>query len=477
MTVGKQILALLLAVLLTCAGVITAAASLGEKTQGVTYRENRLYGDPAAAEGLIIQAEYDYRDHPFWQVEHSPVWGEKTRTQHRFYTVTPENTAENTYFGVEMRGVGEHYSTDTLDELLRLERSRGNTPTEGLLKAYQQLEEATPPGELTNTYIRYGDYCQYYPISGYLNTEKGSFFWNPYSAASYLAKGEAMAKAINAYFRIPVLEDDWLQIVIDKRTGPVLESVDITEQRKGEDCFQLWTVSTCSEGSVYFTFDPHTTNGKPVDTGLIPGGYGLYRFTYDEFGRMNSDSLTTMFSLDASHRPEELKVEDGKLYYFSSKEDVFWLTVFDLETSALLQQFCIQERAQDSWRFYLLREDMLYGVSDERICIWQKNAQGLYDWHFSVPLPENDREDLLYNHYDALYAFDGERLAVVNILKKQQDMGAYGYNRQLCGYRLSVFGKEGLLYRGEYTSSLEPALDIPEISRYCTAEAMDVFWQ
>ena len=73
--------------------------------------------------------------------------------------------------------------------------------------------------------------------------------------------------------------------------------------------------------------------------------------------------------------------------------------------------------------------------------------------------------------YDGAYAFDGQRLAVV---QRKEEQTETGYKR-FCGFRVSVYTGEGRVYWGEYISSLETLTEWPH--SYCGLEQINVSWE
>ena len=356
-----------------------------------------------------------------------------------------------------MEVVGNYMGMDNLEDIFRMEIENGNTGAfPGILGAYQELYNETPEGELTNTYIRFADHCDYYPLTGTIDLPTGGYYWNIYSQSSYFWGGQETAEAFNAYFKIPVLPDDQLQIVVDKRRGNTMESVNVTNWRKGEDWYDISTVGVCHENTAYFTFNAITEKGNTVDTSLIPGGYGLYSFTFGENGKVDTASLKTLRPLDPSFAPYEMKIDEefGNLHYFTTKDNSIYLTVIDLDTMETLQEICIQSADEKSWQYYRLQDNCIISiVEDNGITVWQKNAVGLYEYRFTSAL---QGENTAYNYYMAQFAFDGERLAVSNWIEGRYIVEENIFSSSpISGYSLEIYTEEGCVYSGRYTASLE----------------------
>ena len=475
----KRLAILFSAVLLILSALLITSVSVAATQEQLTHEETVLYGDPAAADGLQVSLRYTYRAYLQWFTDYAYQTYDNSETAFRCYTVAP-NFAQSSfdYRGVVINTVGSYLGMDHLSDLFRMEAANGNTKNSpGLLGAYQKLYHDTQGGELTNTYLRIADHCEYYPLAGTMELPADGYHWNYYSDSGYLVKGKETAEAFNSYFRIPVLEDDWIQVVVDKRSGNVMEAVDVTYPRKGSDWYEMDSVGICHKNTAYFTFDPLTAQGNVVDTSLIPGGYGLYSIAFDDKGNPDLSTLSTRLSLDPTYEPSDMKVDEEfeNLHYFSTKDGSIYLTVIALDTMEVLQQIRILDWQENTWQYYKQQGNYIVAVAtDRQLTLWQKNDRGLYEYCFSAELrDENSR----YGLYDAEFAFDGERLAVVNWLDREYTVEDETVSvHRLCGYSLSVYTKDGCAYQGLYTSSLEPKDNIWLDTR-CWLEQIAVTWK
>lgn len=474
----KRLVILALAVLVGFSAVLGTSLATGATQEQLSHEETVLLGDPAAADGLSLSLRYTYRGYLEWFSQYRFGSLDTCQTDFRCYTVEPDFTETAVdYRGVVMSGISNYMGMDYLEDIFRMEMMNGNTGSfTGLLRAYKEVYDATAEGELTVTYLRIADHCEFYPLAGYLELPRGGGLWNYYSTSGYLADGKEAAEAFNAYFKIPVLEDDWMLTVVDKRSGSVMEAVDVTEARKGEDWYYMDSVGVCHENTAYFTFDALTNKGNVVDTSLIPGGYGLYSVEFDDNGNVDFSTLSTRLSMDPAYRPEDMTVDEefGNLHYFSTRDGGMYLTVVDLDTMEVLQNICIHKAEEGSWQYYKQLDNCIVAVEeDERLAVWQKNAQGLYEYCFTADIPEGENG---FDLYDAQFAFDGERLAVVN--REGTKLEEYGniYTYIRCGCSLSVYSAEGCVYRGLYTASLEPEDPNREDER-CWLQDIQVVWE
>ena len=477
-----RLIALFLAVLMLGTAVTVSAITLGRNQEEVLYEEQCFFGNREEAEGLTVSVRYNQDNYLIWNTTHNVAESLEPQTEFRYHTLSNMSSSQpynRFHFYMYVAGnpmdVNWPGSTEELtDNVLGLK-------PEGLLLAWQELYEKTPEGELTDTNVRYADYCTYYPLDGQLQLPGNYWpFWSIYDYPDTEAELDEyrIAEAFNEYFRIPVLEDDWVQIIIDKRISSMtMESVDAsTPREEGSDWFEMHTVSTYEEGKLYFTFDAHSQMGKLVDTSLIPGGYGLYTMEWDENGG-KPDTLTTALSLDPDFSPVEMTLDPdtGLLLYQSIRENIWYLTVIDPEKREILQQIPLMEYSEETYSWVSIREDFIIATkSGVEFSVFARNESGCFDYQYTAPIAECwDNHDPYYSGY----AFDGERLAVVSTYfteRTEEGFIRQGVNK---GYNLAVYGPEGLRYYGEFLSSLQTDKHIVYRSRIPQPELNAVIWE
>lgn len=450
----RVVILLLTAAVLFSALTVAAVQVSGTETQ-LNYRVENERGDRSLSHGLTVSQWYTYQSHAYWFADHTFGPESVTDTRFEFHTAYYEPDTGDDGFDrdtVRIETVSDGSRTDYRHLI------KANSEYTGLLKAYKELYDATAEGEVTNTYIRYADYCEYYLLDGYFAVTGLAWpFWDSYDVTPV---GKATADAFCEYFRIPVLEDDWVRMTIDKRvSSSTMSTIDVSEPQKGTDWYEMGSVGVCLSGTVYFAINAYTNAGNLVDTSLIPGGYGLYACRFGKNGELQPGSLTTVLSLDPRHRPVEMiaDTQNGLLLYITELAEERYLSVMDPEAGQLVQQIKILEDS-DAWSWYRFAGDLLYCVvSGEKITVLRRDALGQYSQIFETPLAPTDTDTVGKDLYEGAYAFDGERLAVVSALWAEGDSVTWGSNRT-CGYILSVYTAEGLAYSAQLTSTLEPTV-------------------
>ena len=335
------VLLLALVVLISGTAYYVQGELLKEKDR-VHYTENVLYGDKSVVDGVTVEADLGYAHHLYWntkyQVGNEPQEEvEYTMYPWAFYRQTYQNPGSLHFLhesGLQLE-IGimdydkEHYY--------------------GLEKAIKELYDKTSPGTEQTAMVYLKDYLEYYSFVMDLelpeNVGGGDYtnyaFRQEWELREKLAKWEAAgnsneeAKRLKKYlealdifqefFRIPVLDTEAYTIGLAKdKNGRVIGmsessvgggsssgqiNIPDSPQVEGMDSFGFNTYSVFEGGDCYFTFDPHTYNGKLVDVSQIPGGYGIYHFTYDEKGEIDLSNLKMVYSLDVNMEFEDFYID------------------------------------------------------------------------------------------------------------------------------------------------------------------------
>lgn len=449
--------AILLAVLLALSvgGVCVAASGVYEACDQVVLTETVVYGDRAAADGLTVVRRTGYNDHLLWDTTCTLDAGQRTETDYAFSASGVSEEWQQVYGGVSLQaytGGGSIFAGGELPE----------TPT-GLDAAYLELFNSIEPGEAKSAVINLEDYLDYYPISVDLDFP-GTWYFSDLDGETDLSEPEpgtelyAVAK-LQEYFKIPILAGEQRSIDIGKRT-------DGTVGGRGSssvgDFFSMQTCSVLTGDACYFTFDTHSRDGRVVDTGEISGGYGIYRLPYEEDCRDESgqkvcgvdvDALEMVYPLDPEIDLLGLSVngEQTRLLLYAVEDGAYVLTVMNLETMDTLQKLKIADQPENSgWGLYDGGDFMVAQLSG-KLAVISVTDSGAYELQFLCDVRPDEVSAFWYQ--DVAWDFDGERLAYVETLEKVKE--TWGWTQESCGFRLAVYDASGLLYCGEYRSSLD----------------------
>ena len=373
----KKSFVLLLALVLLISGTAYFAQTelLKEKDQ-VQYTEHVLYGDKSVVDGVTVEANVMYNNQLFWKTAYEIGDEPKVETEYTFSAWS--------YFNDRLIQDGSLWfnidCTDTFD-VLEFDKSKTYY---GLEIAMKELYDSTPAGTEKQMTVFLKDYVDYYSFmfdvtlpfhsgSGDVQYESG-MIWGERELKEDIAALEKSGmnpkelerlkkylvdlEAFRTFFKIPVIEGEayTLAIVKDEK-GEVIGMADshaMGGQGTGEinipdapnveglDVFSFETSSVFADGYCYFIFNPHTENGKLVDVSQIPGGYGIYRFSYDnKKGTIDLSNLEMVYPLDVNHTYSSIATDHSEknILLFSDDGKNRYMSVIDRETLKRLSCF------------------------------------------------------------------------------------------------------------------------------------------
>ena len=472
--------AILLTVLLALSvgGACVAASGVYEAHDRVALTETVVYGDRAAADGLTVERRTKYSSRIFWDTTCTMDAEQTAETEYTFSASPASETRPATYNGVSLYddlSAGMSFDPDFAE------------PATGLEVAYQELFDSIGPGEEKSAVIYLKDYLDYYPIYVELDfpgtscsTDRSVTLDGASAPGTELY---AMAK-LRDYFKIPVLEDERISISIGRNVNGKVRS---SGSGTNADSFYLQTYNVLTDDACYFTINTHNSGGLVVDTGEIPGGYGIYRLPYeedrhDESGQkvcgVDVDALEMVYPLDPEIELLSLSVneEQTRLLLYAEEDGAYVLTVIDLETMDTLQKLKIADRTENSWWERYDEGDFTVIRLSEKLALITVTDSGDYVLQFVCDVTPDGGPEFWY--LDADWDFDGERLAFASTLEEMKE--DWGWSRATCGFCLGVYDASGLLYFGEYRSSLDTGEDATYDSFYCRGcyyDPVAVRWQ
>jgi len=452
--------ACLLAVL--SVGVFCAVGSMVSREKAnVTITENVLYGDKAYANGVTVFTRAHYSDKLFWNTTYTIGDAPKTTTDFEFHHTRYDENVQS-----EPRGV-----TLYVDLQYGVNLMKPADACTGLEKAYRELYEATKPGTKGTKTIRLQDYYTYYPIR-IGSMDLPGVMWNEYSYVGTEEVGN-IRDVFQEFFKIPVPEDlpaFTISLVRDGRGNVIGSSV-------SGNAFDYWlnTRSAYTSDRVFFSINNKLDNTEGqelyVDTDLIPGGYGIYAFSYKnvrdsanaqgmETG-IEEETLAMVFPLEQNAEVLYITVnnDESKLLLFTRQRGITHLTVIEIATMQQLQKIEITEAKQYTFYEY---DNCIVLNGWEYISVIEKLDSGLCRLAFTVPrMEEVDGSELQKGVMTAM-AYDGEKLVIIDRTGDER----FG-SLPLCGFTAAVYNAAGLLYYGEYQSSLSLSVDPSNYAYNC----------
>ena len=446
------VLVLILSVLSVSAFFVVGALVIGEQ-ENVTFKENVIYGDRAYANGVNVFFRSHYDNHLFWNTSYTIGDESKTETDFEFHYNAFTDPKPRKGRGAILKTDFPYYHS--YDDLLAGE------PV-GLKMAYRELYDETPVGETGTKTVRLQDYYDYYPIGFFMLSLPGvDWMDHRYDELSDgYEKVRAVWDAFNDFFKIPIPEN--------------LPAFEIELKKIGENhlstrilgsYYQIESASAYTSTQCFFSI---TVDNN--DTSQIPGGYGIYAFSYQNSGNkaygegIDTDSLAMVYPLGQYEEVVRMMVseDETKLLAFTTEKSGLFLTVIDIATMTQLQKIFLDVPINFEITEYdtCIVLDRTVGASEQNLVI-EKQEDGLYRLALRVTrnkkIDTGSAEDM---------AFDGERLAIVSKT-----------DYPICGFKVEVYDKRGLLYYAEYESSLSSVYNSSSgYDFYCLPVRCEVDW-
>ena len=486
----KKSFVLLLALVVLISGTAVYAQNelLQEKDQ-VHYTERVLYGDKSVVDGVTVEADINYGYYLYWNTKYQMSDAPKTETEYIMY---PWGESTSTY-----QNPGSLWFN--MDADLQLAIGIDDFEKEnysGLELAVKELYDKTEPGTENTETVYLKDYVEYYnfvlelklPHDVEENYYRNYGYYSESELRENLADWEETGRnkdeaeevrnyleildTFQAFFKIPVLDTEVYTIGIAKdesgRVVGMAESsvsgggasgqinIPDTPQVEGMDSFSFATYSLFDKGDCYFTFDTHTFNDNLVDVSQIPGGYGIYHFTYDQKGNLNLDNLKMVYPLDVKMRISDIKMDESgaNLLLFTSDEEHHYMTIIDRETMTLVDTFTIGD--SESYMTNWVYDDFIV-VRTEKLIVYPLGEDGRYTQAFAVDFQMLEdkvhslSKDISFLQYNSDFDWNGEQLLIVNDIKR---VNVYLSNIYSCNFYAAVVDESGLVYYAEYDSSL-----------------------
>ena len=426
-------------VLIFTVGLCWTHAAVNQQRDQVVLTETTLEGDKAASDGLTVTAINQYVHRLTWHTTLTTGAQNHTTTTFTTFNDTPDYGAAPTeYSGINLE---YHFST-VLDTTTPPEQ------LEPIERVYRELFDETPQGRESEKVIRIRDYYDYYPLI--LSIELPAFRMYAFEG-DVLPTDETEAAILTHYrtfFRLPVLEDEYLEISV--RKGPSNAIGVGSGNTIDSDWFFCRTLTELTDDAMYFLFDAHSKEGKLVDTSLIPGGFGIYRqpYGYDPTTKENTidpTELSTVFTLDPNIEPQALFYNNAyeQLQLLTVENGQIMLYIIDGATHHLLQKIAVGSLPENHgiWKNVFHDDYIVITTSDERIIVLAADDSGTFSLRFSLQCDmESPIGQIKLNFADT--AWNGKQLAMV------------GHDGESADFLLAVVDASGIRYCGKYKSSL-----------------------
>ena len=424
---------------------VAAALSLGymqdfvdRGKDAVDIDEIVLYGDKSAAEGVQLDVITHYDYHLFWDTQYLVAPEPVINTDFRFSQAKANPPRPVSPFSI-------YFSNSFADGYTTGISSGSSFDLSSELAPFADVASRTKSGEERQEIVYVKDYYNFYPITVDFGRPIGFSF------------NEGTQKLFAEFFKIPVYPHDRVAITVGKNEAGEVRSLGMMPVKDGAVFFNVQSVATDSH--CFFTVSPETTQGELLDTSLIPGGYGIYRFPlYDEesgYPDLSAHDLQTVFPINAQRARAvtlRLNAEKDKLLLVTLEEGVYVLTVIDVLTMGELQRLEIMPAKADAecdeamfWDMNVYHEFVLPRANDGRFVLFEMAEKGELSKRFAGDCGQIDELRTAFLG-DVGMDFDGNHL----VMAAFQERWAWGNH---CGFYLAVFGDSGLIYAGRYEHS------------------------
>ena len=471
----KVTIIMFIILLLTLGGTCFAAVKIYDSHDEVTLTEMTAWGNKDSIQDLTMQMNIMYKDRLRWKTMVPMSNPEEAVTEYTS-SITPVFADFDRDSGLSMELF--LYTDIVQDNIMQ-------GSLEGVTRAYAELADTIGPGEEAETEIYLKDYMDFYEYTIRLKIPGTDIYRNAgWSNKAVKQEQEKYAiEKLNEFFKIPVLEDERHSITIGKNEhGEIYH----TGSGNGEnDLFYMWTFNSIAENELYFTFDTHSRDGVVVDTGLIPGGYGIYCLPFDgslEGSEENADRISAdvdglkmVYSLDPQIDVMYLHLNENrdKLILHAEESGKYVVTVIDVTTMNTLQKIEVMDWDKD-YGYQIYENDnffvnMVHKPKEEgkiEAVVFTENKNAECEIAFISEI--QNKKIPSFNTSNMYLAFDGKRLAMSGFLEDEKQ----GY-RETCNVFVAVCDASGMQYYGEYRNSLETGYDADRYSYHCQSDGME----
>lgn len=456
----KKAFCFLLVLLIALTSVSALAFCEADKEiENVIFTQTTVRGDEKYAEGVSVKNDFFCGSNMTWSCETDFSFRENTtETDFTYHPMGYKENYDSDYYGLDFHVFSYpvlHYFKEELEFL-----------SDGARRLYEDFmaQAEKNEGETFTFEVRLKDYFEYYPLSISLSVPGYNLNFSEEYAKNFIKPEDAeIAQKLSEFFKIPVESWDYTKI-----TSDFSSSGGSWSSSAESNTFYFDNFSARAGNNIYYTFGNKNSEGKKVDTSLIPGGYGIYRLPfeetemnkYGESARVLVDKLKMVYGIDEDSSVFALNSSFDKkqLYLLIKEKGIYYLDVIDIKTMVRTERFDL-ELDEGGPFIACVKDNFLVVLSDggeeSELQLFQKNEDGTHERKINITAPYVHGKD---------YAWNGERLALVTEVNKQNELH---YEIQyFCNFTLRVFDKSGELYAGQLACSLDTGANSSGIGRY-----------
>lgn len=465
----KATILMALVLLLSICGVGVLAADVFEAHDQVVLTEQVIYGDRSKANGLTAQINSQYQNKIFWNTTLVLSEATQSRSEYSFSAKRMRENYPEEYSGLRF----SNRASGGVDFDLE-------APQDGLWLAYKELYDETGPGQEKGKDILLKDYIDYYPMTitlDFPNARYGAEAWESFEGMDVTPGSEAYAiQVLRDHLKIPVLEDEHYGIHVRKREDGTQGGWGGGTSQYG-DGYNMWDYSVLADDACYFTFSTLSDDGKIADISQLPDGYGIYRLPYhteydelrkEEVSIIDADSLEMVYPLTPGIDLSSLSINEEQtcLYLHAVEDGKYSITVIELSTMRVLQKLDVLDVDEESAWGLCDQDDFMVieFYHTQELAVMSKAENGELKLEYICPMMPDGVGS--FSMYNAAMDFDGERLVFCRQIDIEIEHGQEYRDRTSCGIQVAVYEADGLVYLGEYKSSLDTGEDWADHSFY-----------
>lgn len=474
----RKSFALFLVLLVTAiGGTCYVSAELLHEKDNVQITETVVLGDKSAVDGVTVERNVKYDKYIRWNTTY--VVGEEAKCDTAYTFDEYGRLREEPNYRYE----GLRLYTDVIRGFDDADEDAENLT--GVDRAMKELFDKTEPGQENSMIINLKDYLEFYEYEVFIDlpgniayshinkediNEALGRYYNNETYVVQLKEELRVVEALEEFFKIPVIDNHLYEIAIAKDTegnlygwsygsangGGSSGNVSMGNSLPESDAFSLWALSAYTEDACYFTFNPYTDDRKIVDTSYIPGGFGIYCLPFDKENRtVDVDNLRLVYALDPTEDILNMHYDEKRntILFLRHKEagSGYRMTVFDADTMEVKQDIVYSETGYGAGIY--MGDDFIVLEGADDIIVLSVDEDGVYqkelicDVKHLIDETSVDYLDFSYMDFD----WDGEKLVFGGPLNDSTSHRYY----QSCGFYLAAYDESGLIYYGEYVSSLD----------------------
>lgn len=473
----RKATALLMVLVLLCAGcIITAHGVINTQRDQVVIKENVIYGDKMAAEGLNIIRKCTWDERLHWKTDYNIASENRYSTEFHF---TQNREYERYGFGrvTSMLSFG-CYTNGGIGSSAGIEHDDIERNFKGFEDICLGVMERAPMGSEYAETVKLSDYHEFYPLNINLDMQDQFYLYRDPEISDFeyvrTLEGDQcfeVNEALRAFFKIPVPEDETVEVRVYKEEDGTVTEVHLNSYNAQPKSCDFHIISEgISDKGVYFAFDC----GDDIDFTHIPGGCGIYllpygaSFTHDgsTYPTVDTDGLAMVYPLDTDVVIESLFYDDSmcRLVMITVEDGAYMFNSIDPDTMETVQRFVIDICREEGgvWNVTCEEDFVVLYLQGSRLAVLNTASGEEYELDYVVDLCPADAEELFWYNGSSVMAYDGERLALAWSIERD----SHPYSD--CGFCVAVYDHSGLRYYGEYESGLMTGEQSNDYGYYCS---------